>query len=217
MSTWVVRSTGRLLPRPGEQGSVNAEPMTSLRTREITLHIGGVYASKEPVVVRTVLGSCISVCLIDPLARIGGMNHFMLPADPQIHRNGHGADSARFGVHAMELLIGAMQKLGADRRRLTAKVFGGGSILKVLRYDNGVPQQNIRFINWFLQTEQIRVISQDVGGHSPRHVRFHTETGRALVRTLAPVFADQIAAEEQAHQRQTEQPLVPFGEIELFE
>lgn len=191
--------------------------MTSLRTRDITLHIGGVYASKEPVVVRTVLGSCISVCLIDPVVRIGGMNHFMLPADPQVHRNGHGADSARFGVHAMELLIGAMQKLGADRRRLAAKVFGGGSILKVLNYDNGVPQQNIRFINWFLQTEQIRVISQDVGGHSPRHVRFHTETGRAMVRKLAPVFADQIAAEERAHERHAERSLAPFGEIELFE
>lgn len=191
--------------------------MTATRTCEVTLHIGGVYASKEPVVIRTVLGSCIAVCLIDPLARIGGMNHFMLPANPRLHGNGHGTDGGRFGVHAMELLIGAMQKLGADRRRLAAKVFGGGNILKVLSHDDGVPQQNIRFIQWFMQTEQIRVISQDVGGHSPRHVRFHTETGRALVRTLPPVHADRIAAEEQAHRRRTEQPLAPFGEIELFE
>lgn len=190
--------------------------MTSGRVREITLHVGGVYASKEPVVVRTILGSCISVCLIDPLARIGGMNHFMLPADPQPHRNGHDAESARFGVHAMELLIGAMQKLGADRRRLAAKVFGGGNILWALNHSNGVPQQNIRFIQWFMQTEQIQVLSQDVGGRFPRQVRFHTDTGRALVRKLPPVVADRIAAEERTHWQETQRPLPPWGEIELF-
>ncbi|HCE6098490.1 hypothetical protein ACEPU1_33790 [Pseudomonas aeruginosa] len=79
--------------------------------------------SSEPVALATVLGSCVAACLYDPTACIGGMNHFMLPdAAP-------GDGSARYGAHAMELLINALLKAGALRQRLQAKVFGGGNVL----------------------------------------------------------------------------------------
>lgn len=166
--------------------------------RPYSIHIGGVCASREPAVVRTVLGSCIAVCLRDPAARVGGMNHFMLPASLS-----GAAVSARYGVHAMELLINECMKLGADRGRLEAKVFGGGHVLKMRESDGNVPQSNIQFALRFLETESIPIIKQDLGGYAAREVYFYTDTGRALLRRLAPTGLDNAAlAEIEREERQ---------------
>ncbi len=145
-----------------------------------SIHIGGVYASRTPQVIRTVLGSCIAVCLRDPVTGIGGMNHFMLPTGSLEE-----TASTRYGVHAMELLINDCMKMGADRRRFEAKVFGGGHVLKVRETDNNVPQSNIRFALEFLDTERIPIISRDLGGYVARELYFHTDTGRVLLRRLS--------------------------------
>ena len=77
--------------------------------KEVSIHIGGVFASREPAVVRTVLGSCVSACLFDPLTNVGGMNHFMLPTGDQ------GGDlPTRYGINAMEMLINEIMKLGGE-------------------------------------------------------------------------------------------------------
>src|SRR5437868_5298811 len=122
----------------------------------VTIHIGGVYDSREAYLVDTVLGSCISACVHDPVAGIGGMNHFMLPegADPG------NPTSARYGVNAMELLISEIMKLGGTRKRFQAKVFGGGHVLKIRETLDGIPQQNINFVRDFLNTEQIPVMGE---------------------------------------------------------
>jgi chemotaxis receptor (MCP) glutamine deamidase CheD len=150
----------------------------------VTIYIGGIHASGDPVVVKTLLGSCIAVCLWDPMRAIGGMNHFMLP------RGDAGGDLAsRFGVHAMDRLIGAMMRLGADRRRFVAKVFGGAHVLDLAESPNSVPQQNIRFAREFMAAEGFRCVGEDVGGRQPRQVQFHTTTGQAAVRRLAGATA----------------------------
>lgn len=142
------------------------------------IHIGGVYAGRDGEVVRTVLGSCISVCLRDPLAQIGGMNHFMLP-------DGGGEEaSARYGVHAMELLINSCMNLGADRRRVEAKLFGGGHVLQMRESENNVPRSNIRFALEFLQKETIPIITKDLGGYHAREVLFFTDTGKVLLKKM---------------------------------
>ncbi|MDH5512633.1 MAG: hypothetical protein OEY27_05390, partial [Gammaproteobacteria bacterium] len=93
----------------------------------MTIHIGGLHASHQPLLLDTVLGSCIAACLYDPVLGMGGMNHFMLPegSDPG------DPTSTRYGVNAMELLISDLMKLGADRRRFQAKIFGGGHVLNI--------------------------------------------------------------------------------------
>ncbi len=175
-------------------------------TREVTIHIGGVHASREPVVVRTLLGSCISVCLWDPDRLVGGMNHFLLPS-------GEGGDPGRFGVHAMDRLIGAMMKLGADRRRVVAKVFGGAHVLDMVESDLGVPQRNIAFIREFLDNDGIPLVAEDVGGYQPRDVRFETGNGRVRMRRVG-------AARAQARlvrtERQATAAAPAFGTVELW-
>ena len=85
--------------------------------KEITLHVGGVHASAEPSMIKTLLGSCVAVCLWDERARVGGMNHFLLPDG---RPDGPHDEATRFGVHAMDCLVGEMLKLGADSRRMVA-------------------------------------------------------------------------------------------------
>src|SRR5262245_44710338 len=105
---------------------------------EVTLYIGDLRASAEPLLIKTLLGSCIAVTLWDPDTGAGGMNHFMLPRA----FTGPGPDSSRFGVHAMDLLIGGVMKAGGDRRRFVAKVFGGGHVLGLPDVEDSVPRQN---------------------------------------------------------------------------
>jgi chemotaxis protein CheD len=179
----------------------------------VHIQIGGIHASRRSVVIKTVLGSCIAACLRDPVARIGGMNHFMLP----VPTNGDGRDDmARFGIHAMELLIGEIQKLGGERDRLEAKVFGGGHVLQIPESPNGVPQQNIRFIREFLATEGIRILAQDVGGRNARQIQYHTASGRVLLKRLNGEVL-RAAREEQAHERQAVEVLQRRTDITLFD
>jgi chemotaxis receptor (MCP) glutamine deamidase CheD len=176
---------------------------------EVTIYVGGVHASSEPAVVKTLLGSCVAVCLWDPETRIGGMNHFLLPRALNDTRD----DPARFGVHAMDLLIGEMQKAGADRRRLLAKVFGGAHVLAVPEDEDGVPSQNITFALEFLRRDSFRITGYDLGGYQARRVHFHTESGRAFVQRVASATAlSRVAAAEQRHASHAP----TYGEVTLF-
>lgn len=161
----------------------------------MTIHIGGLHASRKPVLLDTVLGSCIAACLYDPVLGIGGMNHFMLPegSDPG------DPTSTRYGVNAMELLISQLMKLGGERRRFQAKVFGGGHVLKIRESLDGVPQRNIDFVRRFLETEQIPVVKEDVGGYQPRRVLFHTHTGKVFLKYLGNNEAERTAEEEMVY------------------
>ena len=180
-------------------------------TPRVTIHIGGIRASKEPLVIDTVLGSCIAACLYDPEARIGGMNHFMLPEgiDPK------NPNSTRYGVHAMELLISDLMKLGGARSRFRAKIFGGGHVLKIRESAKGVPQRNIEFVRRFLESEQIPVVKEDLGGYQPRRVLFHTDTSKVFMKYLGQQEAERTAEEEMVYLISLKRQKLD-GDVELF-
>jgi chemotaxis receptor (MCP) glutamine deamidase CheD len=179
----------------------------------VTIYIGGVFVSRDAAVVKTLLGSCIAACLWDPLRGVGGMNHFMLPR-PANGDGGH--DLARFGVHAMELLIGKIQRLGGDRRTMQAKIFGGGHVLQIVGSGAAVPEQNIRFIRHFMTQEGIPVVAEDLGGTAARQVIFHTDSGKALLKRLPATQLPRLAT-EQAHQREAEAIQAKVGDVTLFD
>lgn len=178
--------------------------------QDVTLYIGGVYASAERAVLRTTLGSCIAVCLWDAEGGVGGMNHFMLPDAP-----GAVNDPGRYGVHAMELLIGAVQRAGGQRDRLVAKVFGGGHVLATEQRSDSVPERNIAFIQAFLRDEALPIAALDVGGLLPRTVKFETWSGRAFCKRLAKPGARDLLFEERL--ARSEPPRDRGGELEFFE
>jgi len=153
-------------------------PLSASALARERIVLGQWYASKTPVLVSTVLGSCVAACLFDPALRIGGMNHFMLPCGD--------ADSerpARFGVHAMEVLVNDMMKLGADRSRIVAKVFGAAAVTKAL--SPKVSVGNATFIRDFLARERIPLLAERLGGTRPHEVTFNTETGQAFHKLIA--------------------------------
>lgn len=179
---------------------------------DVTLRIGGVFATDREAVIRTVLGSCISACLYDPISRVGGMNHFMLPVQSDMRET---TELTRYGVHAMEVLIGAIQRLGGRRDRLKAKLFGGGHVLATAASLHSVPSLNIAFIEKFARNEQIDVVSQDLGGYLARRIHFYPQTGKVLVKRLGEHAIREIELEEAQVARVSVAP--PPSSITLFD
>lgn len=142
-----------------------------------TLLPGELFVSKSPMIVYTVLGSCIAVCMRDPIAGVGGMNHFMLPS-PAERGGKRGLESARYGCYAMEQLIGELLTRGGARQRLEVKLFGGGRM-----YEGNVDigASNAEWILAYLSKEGFQITTTDVGDIYPRKVYYFTESGRALV------------------------------------
>ena len=180
---------------------------------EVTLHIGGVYATRAPTVIKTVLGSCVAVCLRDPRERVGGMNHFMLPT--RLDQNGDHR-SACYGVYAMDLLINELMKQGAERGRLQAKVFGAAHLLGMEHSLQSVATQNAAFILAYLETEGIPIISQDLGGVLPRTVYFFSDMGRVLVKQLGKPAPSQIVLWERRHERKVRRMIERPPDVTLF-
>ncbi|WP_448168456.1 chemoreceptor glutamine deamidase CheD [Burkholderia ambifaria] len=140
------------------------------------------YTTSEDMVLMTVLGSCVAACLHDPLAGIGGMNHFMLP-DDGADAGAAASDSMRYGAYAMEVLINELIKAGGRRERFEAKVFGGAAVLAGMTTIN-IGDRNADFVRRYLALERIRITAEDLQGVHPRKVAFMPRTGRAMVKKL---------------------------------
>lgn len=170
---------------------------------------GEYFVSSEEVLIQTVLGSCIAACVWDGKARLGGMNHFMLP-------EGDTSDgSGRYGSYAMELLLNEMIKLGARRETMQAKVFGGGAVMAGFTTMN-VGERNTKFVLEYLATERIPVISQDVLDIHPRKVCFFPVTGKALVKRLAHAHPEALVVEERKGNAATVAKSTSGGSVDLF-
>lgn len=154
---------------------------TTFDINSIKVLPGEYYATNNDIMITTLLGSCVSVCLYDPTAKVGGMNHFLLPesGDP----NDLLSSAGRYGVYAMELLINHLIKLGARRNHFRAKVFGGGSVIKGMTTHN-IGQKNVEFIQSYLHMEGISIESSDVLDIYPRRVNFFPASGKVMMKKL---------------------------------
>lgn len=143
---------------------------------------GEYFVTSQDMVLTTVLGSCVSACVRDSTAGVGGMNHFMLPedADPSSRS---AAAAMRYGAYAMEMLLNELFKAGARRERLEAKVFGGGAVLANMTMLN-IGERNADFVLRYLEMEQVRISAQDLRGKLPRRINYFPVTGRVTMRKL---------------------------------
>ena len=136
------------------------------------LHPGQLFASAEPSAVMTVLGSCVVVCLWDPEAGVGGVNHYLLPQGI-----GRGMSALRYGSLAIPELIRRVQAIGALPSRMRAKVFGGAGL-----NGDGAGTENIEIARACLALAQIPIVAEDVGGQVGRKLVFGTPAGDAWVK-----------------------------------
>jgi chemotaxis protein CheD len=171
------------LPAPAwsrpQKGRVPAAPPHGGRPAQF-LHPAQIIASGQPCVVTSILGSCVAVCLVDPIAGIGGLTHYLLP------RQLGGPPPGRYGSLAIPLLIEKLTALGARRSRLTAKVFGGARMVGVLSRSEGehVGEKNAQVAFDLLKDLGIPVAAEDVGGARARKLIYYTDDGSAWVRRL---------------------------------
>jgi chemotaxis protein CheD len=162
---------------PAYRMSAPEDPGPAHTPARVYLAPGRLYASDEDVQVTTILGSCVSVCIWDAQAQVGGLNHFLLPSGSPA--------SPRFGDSAVALLIGRLLELGAQRGRLTAKAFGGACVLEAFRADEwSLGARNVEMAREQLAAAAIPVVGEDVGGDLGRKLVFHVRTGAAWVRPI---------------------------------
>jgi chemotaxis protein CheD len=155
-------------------------PVAGDELANVYLFPGRIFASAEPVVVSTILGSCVAVCLWDPEAGIGGINHFLLPANPA-----HGSSDLRYGNTAMMRLLEAMLDRGATTRRLVAKIVGGASVLEAFSASRrSIGEQNVIVAREFLKRIEIHIAGDQTGGRRGRKLLFHTGNGSAYVKEI---------------------------------
>jgi chemotaxis protein CheD len=161
-----------------------------------TVHQGDCLVSNETdLTFSTVLGSCVSACIRDRVANIGGMNHFLLAEQSASAQDRYGA-SARYGAFAMEQLINKVLTRGSGKKgNLEIKVFGGGKINGAL---DDIGLKNIAFVREFLAAEGYDMVKEDLGGTYARRVMFKPHSGRAFVKRLDNAVNASIAKEELA-------------------
>jgi chemotaxis protein CheD len=159
-------------------------------------------AESDELALTTVLGSCVAACINDPLARVGGMNHFLLPGEES---GKQARDRERYGVHLMELLVNGLMQLGARRDRLQAKLFGGARVVRGL---SDIGLKNGEFADRFLRYEGIAIVNKDLGGELGRRIQFWPASGRARRSFIAA--AEAIVAER------PRAPAAGCGDVELF-
>lgn len=178
----------------------------------IKVFSGDCYVSNKPdQMMVTVLGSCIAACIRDPLLRIGGMNHFLLP-------DGRNASDAplRYGAYSMEKLINDILKMGGQKSRLEVKVFGGGNVIESSAM---IGDKNVNFIRKYLKQEEIKISQEDLGGTSPRRIHYFTDTGKVMMRKInASQEVDEVRRQEKTYRDKVSKTVSSEdeGEVELF-
>jgi len=168
-------------------------------------------AAEEEAVIVTVLGSCVSACIRDPVARVGGLNHFMLPVGVE-GGWGKAAASLRYGNFAMERLVNELMARGARRDRMEVKLFGGA---RVGSATDSVGQRNIEFADAYLAAEGMRPLVRDVGGTRARSIVYQPVSGRAFMRLLPEATAEVAGVEGRLRRHLATRPVA--GSIEIFE
>ncbi len=175
---------------------------------------GEYYVTDRDEAIVTVLGSCVSACVRDPIAGIGGMNHFMLPEASRLPQRCPPSLSAaaRYGSFAMEQLINAVLERGGRRQHLEVKLFGGG---RVLRAVSDIGARNIAFVRHYVDMEGLRVAAADLGGDLPRKVYYFPASGRVRLKRLKRL-ANRTLLEREANYRRRISETPTQGDVELF-
>jgi chemotaxis protein CheD len=161
--------------RPGAIGGQNPNvPVPGERQRAYLLP-GQLHVSAEPCQIKTILGSCVAICLWDKRRGAGGMNHFLLPKS----REGQPA-SLRFADDATRVLLEQLQELGCRPPNLRAKIFGGAAILQPRnRYATSLGALNVAAALHLMSKAGIPVVAQETGGALGRKIVFNTDDGVA--------------------------------------
>lgn len=185
-------------------GASGSSPPDRKTIKKITVIQGEAHASSDTnAEMSTILGSCVATCLFDPIARIGGMNHYLLSEPPK--HSAAGSFDSNYGLYLMELLINEMLKLGAVKSRLKGRLYGGANLNADL---GSIGSDNAAFARDFLLREGIEKVFEDLEGNRARRIQFRPASGLVRCREVAPVAAPK--------DKPLVRPQAALGNVELF-
>jgi len=152
--------------------------------------ISDLKVSKNPddVLVTFALGSCIAVAIYDPLTKVGGLLHYMLPdstLDPQKAQN----QPAMFADTGIPLLFKSCYRLGGEKKRMVVKVAGGASILDDTNFFR-IGQKNITALRKIFWKNNVMIDAEDTGSNYNRTVRLNLSNGKFLVKSSMGVMKE---------------------------
>ena len=144
----------------------------------INVGVAQMQSSATPTVLRTILGSCIGICIYDKVKKSGGMAHILLPT------RGASEKSEKYADSAVPLLIDTLIKSGCKKENLSAKIAGGASMFKFTSNMSlaQIGEKNIEMTIKTLEENHIPIMALDVGGNAGRVIDFYLEDGRLKVR-----------------------------------
>jgi chemotaxis protein CheD len=143
------------------------------------LQPGQLHVATKPTAITTILGSCVAVCLWDPVRHIGGMNHYMLP-----HPSAGNVAGPRFGAFALEELLTQVRAAGGRLPFLRARVFGGACMFQAMQAPTHLGVQNVDLALDFLSRRAIEVVEVETGGNRGRKLVFFTDEGSACLNSI---------------------------------
>lgn len=147
---------------------------------KITIGIADMKMAKTSgTLITYALGSCIGICLYDPLIKLGAMIHIMLPINMETGRT----NTMKYADTALRETLRQMEAKGAARARMTAKIAGGARMFEVNGMMGNIGQRNIESVHMCLRKEGIRLVREDVGGTVARTLLFDVSTGTGYVRS----------------------------------
>jgi len=152
--------------------------------KKIKVGMADLKSCKAPEILTTLgLGSCVGIVLYDPVTKISGLAHVMLPDSTQIRNN---SNVAKFADTAIDKLIGDMVVLGANKCRLVAKIAGGAQMFSFDSKNDmmRIGERNANATKAKLKQLGIRLLAQDTGENYGRTIEFYSETGDLLIKTI---------------------------------
>ncbi|MBN2402529.1 MAG: chemotaxis protein CheD [Spirochaetes bacterium] len=147
----------------------------------LTVGIAELEVAEPPDILRTILGSCIGVCLYDNKNKIGGLSHIMLPKMNDINSN-----KKKYADTAIPILLEKMHKKGANADFITAKIIGGATMFNFSQKSSfmNIGQSNAISVKNTLTDLKIRIIAEELGGEFGRTIDFYMDTGAVRIKYL---------------------------------
>jgi chemotaxis protein CheD len=147
----------------------------------VNVGIADMGVAASPDILRTILGSCVGICLHDPGTGIAGLSHIMLPERTDAHLN-----EKKYADTAIPRLVEQMEKAGASKARLSAKLVGGAMMFKISENSmmSEIGRNNVKKVREVLGAMGINVVAEDVGGDYGRTIDFYAEDGKLKIRSL---------------------------------
>ena len=145
----------------------------------INVGIAEVAISRSPDILRTILGSCVGICLYDPEKGIGGLAHIMLPTSKL-----GGTSPKKYADSAIPILVNDLVAQGAGK--LIAKIVGGAMMFNLSENSlmGEIGKNNINKVREVLSSLNIPIVADETGGNFGRTIDFYLETGQVKVKSI---------------------------------